>query len=184
MASPRQAVLILFLYDETYRNKMRAKINSLISIPMKCSECRKTLQLHSERQVMRSNPKLLSCLTKCSKGVRREPAGCNESESTSSLVIVKVEKGDPLFYGGSQHHQTKSKGKRLMTSSGYQERHAGKEIRGNLGDPTRPSLKKRGRSSAYKVAPKWQMSWEGVGRAHSSDNSKDNITLFSEGARL
>ncbi len=165
---------------------MRAKINSLISIPMKGSGCSKTLQLHSGRQAMRSNPKLLSCLTKCSKGVRRKPAGCNGSESTSSLVIVKAEKGDPLFSGGSQHHQTKSKGMRLMTSSGYQERHVGKEIRGNLGDPTRPSLtlSKGGRSSAYKEAPKWQMSWEGVGRAHSSDNSKDNITLLSEGARL
>ena len=85
---------------------MSAKISSMISVLMEGSECGKTLQPHSMRQVMRSNPKLLSCLTKCLKEVRCELAGCNVNESGCSLVNAKGEKGDSLFYGGSQYCQT------------------------------------------------------------------------------
>jgi hypothetical protein len=85
---------------------------------------------------MRRNPKLLSCLTKPCKAGRCKLAGCNDSEPKSSSVNAKGEKGDSLFYRGSQHCQTSVKGKRLTASSEYQGRHAGKEIRGNTGDPT------------------------------------------------
>ena len=56
-----------------------------------------------------------------------------------------------------------------------------------MGDPLPVQLSlfdRRLKTEPYKAGPKWERGWEGVGAVHSSEDYRDSITRYSEGAAI
>ena len=123
---------------------------------------------------------------KVPQGGMSNPAGCNSSEPTDSLVT--------LNHGG---RALITWAKTASLPEEVAERRQGHH-RGNRGD----TLEKKGRetwetlprqlspfewkakSESYKAEPKRTSGREGVGAVHSSEDYRDSITRYSEGAAV
>jgi retron-type reverse transcriptase len=132
------------------------------------------------RETEAMKPADKACLRQVSK-----PAGCNASEPTDSLVTY--------YYSGRAFDlkaKTASQIKKVVRNS---QGH----YRGDRGDtlvkrdwetwetlPCQLSFEWGLKTEFYKAEPKRTRGREGVGAAHSSEDYRDNITRYSEGAAV